>query len=172
MVIEILKDGGHWAPRRVLSLLAFVCVALLAFGLYLQHVERLEPCPMCIVQRYAYVLMAIVAGLTAICDRKGFQVMGCLLFLVLAAGGASVAARQSWLEWFPPEITSCGRDFSGIIETLPLNRIIPMVFRGTGDCAEVGWTFFGGSIANWSCLWFCGLFVVTLLLLVEARRLP
>ena len=31
--------------------LAALCVALLAFGLYLQHVVGLNPCPMCIVQR-------------------------------------------------------------------------------------------------------------------------
>ena len=52
------------APRKLLALVSVGCVALLAFGMYLQHVAGLEPCPMCIVQRYAMVLIAIVAGLT------------------------------------------------------------------------------------------------------------
>ena len=57
-------------PLRVLALALFaVCGALLAFGLYLQHVKGIEPCPMCIVQRYALVLVAVVAGLTAMPQR-------------------------------------------------------------------------------------------------------
>ncbi|MCX7256799.1 MAG: disulfide bond formation protein B, partial [Polaromonas sp.] len=39
------------APRRLLALVSVACIALLAFGLYLQHSVGLEPCPMCIVQR-------------------------------------------------------------------------------------------------------------------------
>ncbi|MHB1411184.1 MAG: disulfide bond formation protein B, partial [Acidovorax defluvii] len=31
------------APRRVLALISVACVAMLAFGMYLQHVVGLEP---------------------------------------------------------------------------------------------------------------------------------
>jgi disulfide bond formation protein DsbB len=41
-----------------------------------------------------------------------------------------------------------------MIETFPLQRAIPMIFKGTGDCTKVDWTFLGGSIANWSFVWF------------------
>jgi disulfide bond formation protein DsbB len=44
-----------------------------------------------------------------------------------------------------------------MIETFPLQRVIPMLFRGSGDCTKVDWTFLGGSIANWSFLWFCAM---------------
>ena len=55
--------------------------------------------------------------------------------LVLNAGfGAFVAARQSWLQWYPPEVVSCGRDFYGMIENFPIGRAIPMIFKGSGDC--------------------------------------
>ena len=42
-------------------MLAAGCIALLAFGLYLQPVVGLNPCPMCIVQRYALLLVAIMS---------------------------------------------------------------------------------------------------------------
>jgi len=142
------------APRRVLAAVALVCVALLAFGLYLQHVVGLEPCPMCIVQRYALVLIALVAGAAAAFRSRGVHLGASGLMLLLAAFGAFVAARQSWLQWYPPEIASCGRDFYGMIETFPLKRAIPMIFRGSGDCTKVDWTFLGASIANWSFVWF------------------
>ena len=142
------------APRRVMAVVCLACVALLAFGMYLQHAVGLEPCPMCIVQRYALVLIAVCAGLTAASTRKSLQISGSVLLVLLACAGAFVAARQSWLQWYPPEMVSCGRDLYGMIETFPLKRALPMIFRGGGDCTKVDWTFLGGSIANWSFLWF------------------
>ena len=127
---------------------------MLAFGLYLQHVAGLEPCPMCIVQRYALVLVAIVAGITVMASRKSLLITGSGLMTVLSGLGAFVAARQSFLQWYPPEIASCGRDLYGMIETFPLKRAIPMIFKGSGDCTKIDWTFLGLSIANWSLVCF------------------
>jgi len=138
----------------LLKTVALVCVAMLAFGLYLQHGQGLEPCPMCIVQRYALIGVAVLAALGGwLITGQGQKLV--LALLVLKAGfGAFVAARQSWLQWNPPEIMSCGRDFYGMIESFPLNRAIPMIFKGSGDCSVVDWTFLGLTIANWSFLWF------------------
>lgn len=156
--------------RRIFALIAAVCAALLAFGLYLQHVVGLEPCPMCIVQRYALVLIALIAALTAASAKKGIQIGGAALLAVLAGFGGFVAARQSWLQWYPPEVVSCGRDFYGMIETFPLQRAIPMIFKGSGDCTKVDWTFLGGSIANWSFLCFVAIGLLALLLLASRFR--
>jgi disulfide bond formation protein DsbB len=163
-------DWFDTAPRRVLALVCAACVAMLAFGLYLQHVVGLEPCPMCIVQRYALILIAICAGLAGASDRKGIQAGGALLILLFSGFGAFVAARQSWLQWNPPEIASCGRDFYGMIETFPLKRAIPMIFKGSGDCTKIDWTFLGASIANWSFLAFCFFGIVAVLLLARLPR--
>lgn len=157
-------------PRRVLALVSLGCVAMLAFGMYLQHVVGLEPCPMCIVQRYALVLVAIVAGITAISSKKGLLVSGASLLVLLSGFGAFVAARQSWLQWYPPEVASCGRDFYGMIETFPLQRLIPMLFKGSGDCSKVDWTFLGGSIANWSFVCFIVIGLVALTLIARLSR--
>lgn len=156
------------APRRVLAAVSLACVGLLAFGLYLQHVVGLEPCPMCIVQRYALVLVAVFAGLAGASGRKGVQGFFGGLAAVAAVGGAFVAARQSFLQWYPPEFPSCGRDLYGMIETFPLKRAIPMIFRGGGDCTQVDWTFLGLSIANWSFLCF----VAIALALVALAAVP
>ena len=158
------------APRRVLALVSALCVAMLAFGLYLQHVVGLNPCPMCIVQRYALLLVGLVAGLTALARGRFGLLAGSSAMLLVAGFGGFVAARQSWLQWYPPEVSSCGRDFYGMIETFPLQRAIPMIFKGSGDCTKIDWTFLGLSLANWSFVWFA-LFVVTaLVLLVRLGR--
>lgn len=151
-------------PRRVFALVFAACLCLLGFGLYLQHVVGLEPCPMCIVQRYALALIATVAGLAAASARPALWRILAVLIALLAGFGAFVAARQSWLQWYPPEIVSCSRDFYGMIETFPLQRAIPLIFKGSGDCTAVDWTFLGGSIANWSFLCFVVMAVLALLL--------
>lgn len=159
------------APRRLLALVSVTCIALLAFGLYLQHAVGLEPCPMCIVQRYALLLVALVAGLTAALTAKKVGLMaGAGVMMVLADFGAFVAARQSFLQWYPPEVASCGRDLYGMIETFPLKRVIPMIFKGSGDCSAVDWTFLGGSIANWSFVCFVGIGLLSLALIVRLAR--
>jgi disulfide bond formation protein DsbB len=137
-------------------LIAVACAAMLAFGYYLQHVVGLEPCPMCVVQRYALILIAILAIITPARDRKSLNYTGSMLLIITALAGAFVAARQSWLQWYPPEIVSCGRDIYGMIETFPLQNVLPMILKGSGDCTKIDWTFLGGSIANWSFVCFCG----------------
>ena len=158
-------------PRAVLAAIAALCVGLLAFGMYLQHVVGLEPCPMCIVQRYALVGVALVAAAGAGLGRsRGGQVAAGALMLLLAGFGAFVAARQSFLQWYPPEVVSCGRDFYGMIEAFPLQRVIPMLFKGSGDCSAIDWTFLGMTIANWSFLNFGLIAAVALGLLAFGRR--
>jgi len=142
------------APRRAYAIVVVACVAALCFGLYLQLVVGLNPCPMCIVQRYALILVAVFSALAAIASRRGWQLPWGFLALLMAIGGAYTAAKQSFLQWYPPEVVSCGRDFYGMIEGFPLQRAIPMIFRGSGDCSQVDWTFLGGSLANWSFVVF------------------
>ncbi|GKS96322.1 disulfide bond formation protein B [Acidovorax sp. SUPP2825] len=158
------------APRRVLGLIAAACVAMLAFGMYLQHVVGLEPCPMCIVQRYALIGVAVFAALASARGTRGWWMSWAFLALLSSGFGAFVAARQCWLQWYPPEIATCGRDFYGMIEHFPIGRAIPMIFRGSGDCAAVDWTFLGGSIANWSFICFVLMAVVLLVLLARGGR--
>ena len=165
----MLLNWMDTAPRRVWLLVSLACIGLLGFGLYLQHVVGLEPCPMCIVQRYALVLVAIIAGVVSASGKKSLQIGGVFLLLLVAAFGAFVAARQSFLQWYPPEVATCGRDLYGMIETFPLKRAIPMIFKGGGDCTVVDWTFLGGSIANWSFVCFALISVLALVFLV--RRL-
>jgi disulfide bond formation protein DsbB len=52
-----------------------------------------------------------------------------------------------------------------MIETFPLQRAIPMIFKGSGDCSNVDWTFLTLSIANWSFLCFLAFALLSLVLL-------
>ncbi|MFN3984034.1 MAG: disulfide bond formation protein B [Rhodocyclaceae bacterium] len=159
-------------PTRQLCLMLFaVCAGLLAYGLYLQHVVGLEPCPMCIMQRYAFVgvaLLALVAGLHAP-GRTGQRIyLAGIGALALTGGG--VAARQSWIQRNPPDIPECGPDLAFMLDAFPLAQALPMIFSGSGDCASIDWTFLGLTIANWSLLCFSAVVVFAVWLLW--RRVP
>ena len=143
---------------------------MLAFGLYLQHVVGLEPCPMCVVQRYALVAVAVFAGLGSAVRGRGARAVWIVLGLLASVGGAYTAARQSWLQWYPPEFVSCGRDIYGMIESFPLQRAVPMIFRGSGDCSKIDWTFLGLTIANWSFVAFTVFGLLLLGLLIAGGR--
>ena len=138
---------------------------MLAFGIvYLQNHLGLEPCPMCIVQRYA--LIGVIAWcLLCISSNAPVRTLAMTWLIAITSGfGAFVAARQSWLQWYPPEVVSCGRDFYGMIENFPLQRASPMIFKGSGDCTKIDWTFLGGSIANWSFAVFMSIFFLMIFL--------
>jgi disulfide bond formation protein DsbB len=150
-------------PTRALVVMGLIPVALLMVGLYLQHVVGLVPCPMCIVQRYLMVMVAITAFLLAAFRSARVQAVAYALLAIESFAGAYVAAMQSWLQWYPPDVVMCGRDFYGMIETFPLKRAIPMIFKGGGDCSVVDWMLLGGSVANWSFVAFVGMALMSLL---------
>ncbi len=159
------------APRRTLALIFVACAAMMAFGMYLQNVVGLEPCPMCIVQRYCLIAVGVLALLGSLRPSSaGWWKSFGGLALLFSAFGAFTAARQSWLQWNPPEFATCGRDFYGMIENYPISRSLPMIFRGSGDCTAIDWTFLGLSIANWSFIAFAGFTIVLLLALFKAKR--
>ena len=156
--------------NRWLALIALSCLLMLAFGLYLQHVVGLNPCPMCIVQRYALIGVMVIALLGVFLRKRGAVASSAALLALASGFGAFTAARQSWLQWYPPEVVNCGRDFYGMVENFPLNRAIPMIFKGSGDCSKIDWTFLGGSIANWSFVAFCVFAAAGLLIAAKAWR--
>src|SRR3954469_4754326 len=151
---------------------AVIGAALLSYGYYLQYVQALEPCPLCLVQRlffYAVMLIFIVAAVHAP-GRIRARIYGALV-LFFAAGGAAVAARQVWLQHLPADrVPQCGPDLYFMLENFPLSSTLAKLIRGTGECAAVDWKFLGLSIAGWSFVWFAIFIVLAAPMLL--RRAP
>lgn len=158
-------------PRQIFLALFLACAALLGFGLYLQHVVGLEPCPMCIMQRYAFVAIAAMSLLAALHGpgRAGTVIYGMLIFVAAMAGGA-VAAQQTRLQLAPPSLEECGPGFEYMMETFGLAEALPMMFRGAGDCSAIDWTFLGLTIANWSLICFALIALLALWLMLRGGR--
>lgn len=163
---------SHTFSSRPAFLLLFIaCTGLLGFGLYLQHAVGLEPCPMCIMQRYAFVGVALVALAAAVHGpgSSGTRLYGGMI-LLLALTGGGVAARQSWIQRFPPDLAECGPGLEYLLDSFGIAEALPMIFRGAGDCTVIDWSLLGLSIANWSLLCFAAIALVGLWLTL--RRDP
>jgi disulfide bond formation protein DsbB len=157
-------------PRRLMGAAFACCAGLLGFGLYLQHALGLEPCPLCILQRYAFVAAGVVglaAALHGPRGRAGQRTYAALL-AVTALAGLGVAARQVWLQHNPPPVAECGPGLEYMLEAFPLTQLLPALFQGSGDCAKVVWTFLGLSIPEWSLACFLGLAGIGLLVFLRA----
>jgi disulfide bond formation protein DsbB len=160
-------------PRIAFTLGAVVCLALLGYAYYLQYVQGLEPCPLCMVQRgcfYAVLALFVLAALHG--PRSRGAVVYAVLITLFAAGGAATAGRQVWLQHLPADkVPQCGPDLFFMLENLPLSRTIQKLFQGSGECAAVDWKFLGLSIAGWSLVWFIALAIYAWLAAGQ-RRAP
>ena len=148
--------GLRLMPRVGYALGFAVCAALLAFAYYLQYYEYQDPCPLCILQRVAFMALAAVFLVAAVHGpgRTGAIVYSGIL-VTAASIGAAIAARHVWLQNLPRDkIPECGPGLEYLLKQLPLSKALEKVFAGSGECAEVGWTFLGLSIAGWALLWF------------------
>lgn len=147
-----------------------VCISLLGYAFYLQLVKNLLPCPLCVVQRIAYWLVALTALVAFFHTpgRTGRHIYGGAMAL-FAAFGAAVALRQSWLVRYP-ESFECGiSPEEAFLNALPLARWWPDMFEANGDCADVNWTFASLTLPDWSALFFIVFTVVGLYMMVTAR---
>lgn len=162
---------SNLSPRAAFLALFAVCTGLLGYGLYLQHVVGLEPCPMCIMQRYAFVAVALVALIAGLHGpgRRGSIAYGLAVTLLAGAGG-TVAAQQSLLQRSPPSLAECGPGLEYLIESFGFAEALPMIFRGAGDCAAIDWTFLGLTIANWSLVSFVAVGLFGVLMIVRGGR--
>jgi len=141
-----------WIHRRSGNLLGLLaCAGLLGYALFVQYVQGLEPCPLCILQRVAVLVagaLFLVAALHHPADR-GARVYGVLIDLA-ALGGIVVAARHIWIMAQPPgSVAECGASLDYMMAVLPWHEVLAKVLAGSGECAKLDWQFLGLNMPTW-----------------------
>jgi disulfide bond formation protein DsbB len=143
-------------PRAIFAAIFVACAVLIAVAIfYMQEQLGLEPCPMCILQRYAFFAIGFIALVAAIHNPQGVALKaysGLVILFALAGGG--VAIRHSYLQHFPPLAETCGTDLDFLLNTFSLSEAFPKIFAGTGSCSKVDWKLIGLSIPEWALVWY------------------
>jgi len=147
------------SPARAGVLLAGLCAGLVGGSFFVQHVLLVEPCPLCIVQRYTYALLAVVFLAMASVGRSPRWQRALLWFaLLLVLAGGGVAAYQSQLQLFPPAApATCSASLSYMLDTLPVTEVIGRLFQAHGDCSDSSFKILGLTLAQISLAIFAGL---------------
>lgn len=157
--------------RKLTALIFFSCAGLLGYAYYLQYVEYLDPCPLCLLQRFAFYGIAVFALLGFLHNPKGIGRKFYALFMVLfSALGIAIAGRHVWLQSLPDnEKPACGPGLEYMMDTLPLGEVFDQVLNASGECAQVSWTFMGLSMPWWTIVWYV-IFVVLALFTARAIK--
>ena len=154
------KTGAYRAGGLTLFLAVGVILGALAF----EYIGGYAPCPLCLMQRYAYYagipLLFLAMALTSEMPR-----VAALIFLVVALGflaNAGLGVYHSGVEWkFWP-----GPDTCGTVQALPTdaaNLLKEAEQAVVVRCDEAQWRFAGLSFAGWNV-------VVSFLAFVGALR--
>jgi len=152
-------------PRIGFSTVLGLCLALLGYAYYSEYVLGYEPCPLCILQRGAFVIIALGALVGAAHGSR--SALRWVYGVVVFAGGVwgiATAGRHLWLQSLPPDqVPECGPGFDFMLEYFSLGEAITSAFTGSGECAEVDWAFLGLAMPAWALIWYVVLMLITAL---------
>ncbi|MEB0012916.1 disulfide bond formation protein B [Glaciimonas sp. Gout2] len=148
------------SSKHILLAVAFIALALIGAALYLQHVKDMQPCPLCVIQRYAFAIIALICLVSASMPdsiRKASAAIG----MIAGLGGAATAGWHLWVIAHPA--TTCGRDaLEAPLNALPTAILLPSVFKvdAWALCSASYDAILGLSIPQWSLFWFVVLTVI------------
>jgi len=151
--------------RTALLAIAATALALVGVALYLQHAHDMLPCPLCVLQRYAFLGIALFCMIGAFIKKP---VIGISLALVSGIAGLGVVGKHLYVLANPG--FSCGIDpLTTTLNLIPTATLMPWLFKADGWCEAATDQIIGLSIPQWSAIWFAALTLALALLLMRRR---
>jgi disulfide bond formation protein DsbB len=146
----------------------FASFGLVALALVIQTQYNLEPCPLCISQRIVLMGLGLLFLMAAIHNpqKSAWVKLYASLQILTALGGAGVAIRHWYLQVHKNEmLVDCGVGFDYMFDNFPLEKMFKLIFKGSGDCATIDWTFLGLTLPQLALISFIffGLYAIYLL---------
>ena len=134
------------------------CFATVILALIIQTVYKLEPCPLCITQRMFFMGLGALFLIGAFIKPASLmQKIFTALQVLTALGGAGWAVRHWYLQANKESmIADCGVGFDYMFDNFPLEKMFKLIFKGTGDCAAIDWTFLGLTLPQLALISFIG----------------
>ena len=153
MPSQVRFEAGSTLTAALLVLV--VAAATIAGAWFFQLVLDIQPCPMCLEQRYAYYTIIPLSVLVAIGAAKGaprpLLIAGLVVIALVAVGNSVFGVYHAGVEWKfwqgPTDCTGPVVDFGkagGLLDQLDKVKVV--------RCDEVQWTFLGVSLAGYNAL--------------------
>ncbi len=154
------------APRqqsiKALQVMLLASLAIIAVALGFEYIGKYRPCPLCLMQRYAYYFAIPAAALGLIVARQGpgdgwlraILTLIALGFLINAGLGVYHSGVE-WKWWAGPNTCTAALPNLSSGGTLDLSQ--PVI-----RCDAAPWTFAGLSFAGWNAVLSAGLSFVAL----------
>jgi protein dithiol:quinone oxidoreductase len=148
---------------QVLTIVALLAIAAVAIAVAAQYVFDMQPCPWCVLQRFIYIVIAVLALLGAFLSGTTRRVAIGLALLGALSGIASALYQQL----AAVNENSCDLSLAERITTgLHLDRILPQLFIAYASCADAAVSVLHIPFAVWSC----AMYVILALLLAWTLR--
>jgi protein dithiol:quinone oxidoreductase len=157
------------SPTRIALLLGLACAGLVGASFFVQHVMGIEPCPLCVIQRFTYLGLVPVFFAAAMVRADG-RLQRALFWTAafLTLSGIGVAGYQTYLQLFPPQVVArCGAGLTYMLENLSITDLLARLFQASGDCSDASFKVLGLTLAQASLIIF---FSFTLFLAILLRR--
>lgn len=146
--MKTLCAWHNWLWRHAPYVVAGISAAMLLTVYLMQHIGGLEPCPLCVTQRYPHFVaggLALAAIALRGWPRAGLTLLsGLALLATVGYATFHVGVEQEWFE------SSCasGLSIKGSLDNLrALLEAAPIV-----RCDEIPWSLFGISLAGWNAI--------------------
>lgn len=135
-------------------------ILLVILSVIIQEIFNLEPCPLCITQRVIFLTSGIIFLIFYFKPMNKIielSILGMINLIGLIFAIRHVLIQRKVIN-IPAE---CGIDLEYMFDNFPLREVFELIFRGTGDCSEIDWSFLGITIPEWSAIWFLILIAMT-----------
>lgn len=172
MAVRSLPAAKAPAYRAgALALLLSTAIILAALGF--EHFGGYPPCPLCLMQRYAYYAAIPLLFAALALDTAEFHAAARLIFLVVglmflvSVGLAIYHAGAEWKFWPGPSTCAApsapiSTHAGGLLKDLERTRVI--------RCDEAPWQLLGLSFAGWNAVLSLLLSAVSIRAGISARR--
>lgn len=156
--------------RQTNLLIFLICTAMMLVAFYLEYVQGMEPCPLCMTQRVFVIAVGLMAFFAFLHNptQRGLRIYA-VLGILLAIAGGYFSSRQLWLQSLPEDqVPPCGAGLYFMFEVSPFMDTLRAMLQGDGNCAKVD-KVLGLSIPLWTLLAFVG-FALTHVFQIVRRR--
>ena len=158
-VLSLVKNIFH---NRFEEAVAISSSSIIVIAIAMDKIMFLQACPLCILTRYVFALLAISALIGILVKQK---IIGRLLIAISSIIGILVTSRQIYIQSMSLDelvnLSGCGMPFHAQVDYFGLIEAINRTLAGGPSCAEDGWRFIF-NFAEYGFIFFATYLIATI----------